>query len=130
MKIKFTHKGVFIPLLLLLIFSTHTYAQTCNTVFQQIYGGNGNDEGHAIIYTPDQNMIITGKSSSGSAGGDDGLLMKLNDKGDLLWNYVIGGVLDEGLVRVKQCSGNGLITIGQTRSAGNDKGDIWVVKTD
>jgi len=130
MKIKFTRKGRLISLLLLLIFSTQAYAQTCNTVFQQIYGGNGNEEGHAVIYTPDQNMIIAGKSTSGSAGGYDGLLMKLSDKGDLLWNHVIGGAKDDDLVRVKQTADNGFIAIGQTRSAGNDKGDIWVIKID
>lgn len=131
MKIKITCKRVFtLHLLFLLIFSVRAYAQNCNSVFQKIYGGDGSDEGHAIIYTPGQNMIIAGKSTSGSEGGYDGLLMKLNDKGDLVWNHVIGGGKDDDLVQVKQTSDNGYIAIGQTRSAGNDKGDIWVLKTD
>lgn len=97
MKIKLIGRWVFITQLLLLIFSTHTFAQTCNTVFQHYYGGSGNDEGRAVIYTPDQRVVIAGKSSSGSAGGYDGLLMKLSNEGDVLWNHVIGGMGDDQL---------------------------------
>jgi gliding motility-associated-like protein len=129
MKIKVTCKRVFFLCFLISISSSQIHAQTCNAIFQQIYGGNGDDEGHAIIYTSDQHMIIAGKSTSGSAGAYDGLLMELNDQGDLLWHHVIGGKQDDDLVQVKQTTDNGFIAIGQTRSEGNHSGDIWVLKT-
>lgn len=129
MIINFTRLKVLF-VLLLAGFSRLNAQDKCNTVFQQIYGGSGEEEAYAVISTSDRSMVVAGRSTSGSAGGYDGFLLKLDNAGAVIWTRVIGGTGDDELLNVKQTADNGFIAIGKTCSSGNPQGSIWIVKTD
>ena len=74
--------------------------------------------------------MIAGKTNSFGNGGYDGLLVKVNKKGNVVWSKAFGGSGDDDLVEVKRTSDNGYIACGNTRSYGNAMGDAWLIKVD
>lgn len=115
--------------LLLLLFSALNWAQT-KIVFDRHYGGTKNDRAEAIQTTTDGCYIVVGSTESFGAGSSDIWLMKLNEKGDKIWEKTYGGVHNEKAFDVKQTKDGGYIIVGYTETASNGGADVLLVKTD
>ena len=114
--------------------------------WQTKLGGTHADEGGGIISTADGGFLVAGTtySSDGDVtsilhGESDYWIIKLNEKGNVVWSNTFGGSKQENLKNVICTSDGGFMLIGYTYSNLNDgdvtdfKGgscDIWVVKTD
>ncbi|KAA2224819.1 T9SS type A sorting domain-containing protein [Chryseobacterium sediminis] len=110
--------------------------------WQKSLGGSGLDEAQSIQQTSDGGYIVAGSSSSndgdvsGSQGGQDYWVVKLNNTGNIQWQKSLGGSDSDQLSSVQQTSDGGYIIAGTTVSTdghvtvsyGNN--DFWVVKLD
>ena len=106
---------------------------TCSngiSFFQKLYGGAKDDLAEWLAATADSGYVIAGHTNSVGNGGIDGLLTRVNKKGNTVWSRAVGGSGNDVLYGIKRTSDNGFIAVGQTKSYGNAAGDAWLVKLD
>jgi len=121
-----------------------------NKVWDNTYGGNGDDALTIIRGTLDGGYILGGFSESGiggnktqpSKGGFDFWIVKINSNGEEQWDKDYGGAKDDLLNSLQQTSDGGYILAGFSSSGvSGDKtqpnwdttnftSDYWVVKID
>lgn len=115
-----------------------------NIDWQKTYGGDYIDELRAIAPTSDGGCLVGGYSNSPKSGDktDDTLgegdywMLKLDPKGELLWQKTFGGDKDDALYALTPTKDGGFIVGGNSDSGAvksklkaNGKGvDFWVVK--
>jgi dipeptidyl aminopeptidase/acylaminoacyl peptidase len=81
-------------------------------LWEKTYGGEGYEEGKAIIPSGDGGLMIAGTTSSFGAGGQDAYLVKVDWDGNELWSRTFGGPLDEMVSAVHQTADDGYLLIG------------------
>ncbi|HSU29335.1 MAG TPA: hypothetical protein VLJ68_13200, partial [Chitinophagaceae bacterium] len=107
-----------------------TTCQSGTPLFQKIYTGVADDVGYEMALAADSGYVISGWTNSFGNGDYDGLVMKVNKKGNTVWSKAIGGTGYEYFSRIKRTSDDGFIICGVTKSYGNTAGDAWLVKID
>ena len=100
------------------------------SLYQKTYGGAKDDFGNQVAQAADSGYVIVGKTNSFGAGGYDGLITKINKRGNVVWSKTVGGSGNDELGAIKRTSDNGFIVCGSTRSFGNPIGDAWLIKLD
>ena len=110
--------------------------------WQKSLGGSDSDEANSIQQTTDGGYIVAGFSSStdgditGTHGGMDYWLVKLDSVGNLQWQKSFGGTGDDRAYFIQQSSDGGYVVAGYSGSndgdaTGNHGGmDYWLVKLD
>jgi hypothetical protein len=108
--------------------------------WQKSLGGTNEDYTNSMQQTIDGGYIIAGASSSndgdvtGSHGGYDYWVVKLDGFGTLQWEKSLGGTNDEREYSIWQTNDGGCITAGRSLSNDGDvtgnhgNNDYWVVK--
>jgi len=113
-----------------------------NTIWENKYGGTGQDRANSIYETADNGYIIAGESTStdgdvtNNKGRSDFWVVKINNNGALLWEKSLGGSSFDTAQEIKQTTDGGYIVVGTTYSSNGDvigahggQGiDIWAVK--
>ncbi|NNC69335.1 MAG: hypothetical protein HKN90_00775 [Flavobacteriaceae bacterium] len=113
-------------------------------LWQKSYGGSGIENGHAAIATNDGNYIIAGTAIS-----DDGLIsspkgnadiwvIKINDRGELLWERSFGGSGFDSAFAISKSNSifSSYIIAGHSKSSDGDlsvnngENDYWVFQID
>ena len=111
-----------------------------NLQWKKSYGGILDDVASSIQQTPDGGYIVSGCTSS--IGNDvrenNGLydiwIIRLNDRGNLLWQKSIGGSGNDFAQIIRQVSGGGYVVAGVSDSGDGDitgnhgNTDFWIVK--
>jgi hypothetical protein len=100
------------------------------SLYQKVYGGTKDDFGYQIAQASDSGYVMIGKTNSFGGGGYDGLLTKINKRGNVVWSKTVGGSGNDELSSINRTSDNGFIVCGATRSFGNAAGDAWLIKLD
>lgn len=110
-----------------------------NIIWKKTFGGSGLDNCYRIIEASDGNYYLTGYTEStngmgtGNHGGRDLVVAKLNASGQLVWQKVLGGSLNEEGACILETSSGKLIVAGYAESADGDltqnRGmrDFWVI---
>ncbi len=98
------------------------------TSWIKTYGGNGNDQAHAVQQTTDGGYIVAGWTSFYETGSTDVYLLKTDFFGDTLWTKTYGTSTYEKGNFVRQTPDAGYIIVGEVYISGYY--DIYVVKTD
>jgi len=117
-----------------------------NVVWDRTFGGSDDDYLAAIRVTPDGGLIIGGSSSSGisgnktaaSLGSYDFWIIRLNARGEKLWEKTFGGSSLDSLQDLQLTSDGGFVAGGASFSpSGENKTsaligafDFWVVRLD
>jgi hypothetical protein len=108
--------------------------------WQKNYGGSSFDDALSIRQTTDGGYIVAGDTESndgdvtGSHGGYDVWLVKLDSTGNLQWQKCLGGSTDDTAASIQQTSDGGYIVGGSTLSNNGDvtgnhgNWDYWIVK--
>lgn len=99
-----------------------------NIQWQKTIGGYGNDELISIIQTHDGGYLLAGNSNSpksdlkseNSLGGKDYWIVKLDPKGEIIWDKTLGGEYTEEVKAIYETK-DGLVLFGQTNSPENEK---------
>jgi len=99
-------------------------------IWQKTFGGLDWDFANDLVLASDGNIIVCGNTSSFGSGKRDGLILKYDLAGNLLWQKIIGGIENEELRSVIKTNDNLLATVGLTESKGDVNGDCYFVKFD
>lgn len=115
-----------------------------NLQWQKRYGGNGLDIGNQIHIMDDGNFLIAATSSSndgdivgnhGTAGYTDGVLLKIDAGGTLLWSKCYGGSRNDELMDIEIVNGR-IYAAGYANSIDGDipasqkNYDVWLLALD
>jgi len=101
-----------------------------NLQWTKTIGGLNRDWSSSLIQTSDGGYAIAGSTTSFGAGEADVYVVKLDANGNLQWTKTIGGPKDDGGASLIQTSDGGYAIAGSTRSFGEGRGDVYVVKLD
>lgn len=101
-----------------------------NLIWQKTFGGLDWDFGSDLVLAADGDIIVCGNTSSFGSGNKDGVILKYDLFGNLLWQKIIGGTEDEEFRSVIKTNDNLLATVGYTGSKGDVNGDCYFVKFD
>lgn len=97
-----------------------------DTIFQKNYGGEGDDVIEAVVQTYDGNFVLAGRTNSFGNGKSDAWLLKVNVKGDTLWQKTMGSSGDDAFNDIIQTTDGHLVAVGSTTANGRE--DTWVYK--
>jgi hypothetical protein len=112
------------------LFNSFVFAQAPDSMWTRGFGGSLSDQGNSVQQTSDGGYVIVGTTQSFGAGASDVWLLKTDANGDTLWTRTFGGDSTDIGNFVLQTSDQGFIITGHTRSFGNGKSDIWLIRTD
>ena len=113
-----------------------------NIQWQKSFGGSGEDKASSVKQTNDGGYIFVGSTNSTDGditfnhGYTDCWVVKLDNLGNISWQYCLGGSGQENGYNIQFTNDGGFIIIGNTDSndfdvSGNDEGKRnWVVKLD
>jgi hypothetical protein len=97
--------------------------------WQKTYGGGSWDIAFSSEETSDGGFIVSGTTSSFGTGDDDIWVLKLDVKGDVIWQKTYGGKKADRAGGAEQTKDGGYVVVGTSSSFGSSK-DIWVIKLD
>ncbi len=117
-----------------------------NILWNRLYGGNADEIAESIHQTTDGGFIIAGYSASSASGDVTGInnglndywVIKLDAAGNIVWNKLYGGSLNDYAYSIVSTTEGGYAVTGYAISSatGNVTGinhggsDIWVLKLD
>ena len=96
-------------------------------IFQFSYSASGDDVIEWIIPANDGNLVLAGNTNSFDESGD-GLIMKTDQHGNIIWSKIYGGPGLDQIVRIISCTGGGYVAIGLTDSYGQGDRDAWITR--
>ena len=130
-------------LLWLLLCALSGLAQTPPALtWQKALGGSSGDYAYAVTPAPDGGFVVAGYTSSydkdvtGTHGGYDAWVVKLDASGNKIWQKALGGSDDDQVYAVTAAPDGGYVVAGSTNSTDGDVSgnhgsyDFWVVKLD
>ena len=101
------------------------------TIWRKAFGGKKRDLAGALTKTTDGNLVAVGYGESFNKGGDkDAYIIKLDTKGNLLWQKAYGGDDAEMMHGVAATKDGGVIAVGTTESFGKGEKDIYILRLD
>ncbi len=116
-----------------------------NILWQNSFGGTGNETATSIHQTNDGGYIFAGYSNSDNGdvtenkGSNDFWIVKLNENGNIQWQKSFGGTAKDDAFSIQQTIDDGYIVAGTSGSingdivghyGGTDTLDFWLVKLD
>jgi predicted secreted protein len=100
-----------------------------NMMWNRTYGGQFDDEAHALIQTGDGGYAIAGDTSFAN-GNEDAWLVKTDSNGIMQWNQTYGGAKLDTILSIVQLSDGTYALAGYTLSFGEGLSNAWLLKTD
>ena len=101
-----------------------------NKIWDKTLGGTSEDWANSIIQTRDRGYMVAGWTKSMGAGKTDVWIIKLNERGDLVWDKTFGGSENDEAHSIVQTDDGGYAVTGWTKSKGAGNADVWVIKLD
>jgi len=101
-----------------------------DSLWANSYGGTGADYGYTVELTPDGGFLLAGGTASYGSGYNDAYLIKIDADGNVLWEQVYGGSMDDRAYSICLAMDGTIMLTGTTESYGSGKLDIYLIKTD
>jgi hypothetical protein len=98
--------------------------------WSRTYGGSRPDDAGSVQILADEGYIVAGETESFGSGGSDGMVLRLDERGEVLWQKAYGGVNDDSLSFILAIPTGGFIAAGSTESSGEGDLDAWVLRLD
>jgi len=111
-------------------FWTVKYDSDGNQLWNKTSGGNDSENGYGVAVDSNNNIIVTGPTSSFGAGNSDFWTVKYDSNGNQLWNKTLGGSSIDNGFGVAVDLDNDIVVAGYTFSFGAGAYDFWTVKYD
>jgi hypothetical protein len=96
--------------------------------FEKTFGSSGNDFSRSVKQVPDGSIYLFGNTDSGSYGGNDFSLIKLDQDGNQLWTKYYGTANSENGLYLNTTSDHNFVFVGESVTATNV--DILIYKVD
>ena len=84
----------------------------------------------AGLVTGAGDMILAGFTGDEFKSQADAWIVKLSPRGRKKWERTLGGSDNDYFFDIEEVSDGGYIAVGATRSKGNGKDDVWIVRLD
>jgi len=94
------------------------------------FGGTGDDKGYEIVQDQEGNYIIIGQTSSIGNGEDDVLLLKVNSRGEEVWQKAFGGPFNDRGFSLAAAKDGGYILTGRTEVIEDESANVYLIRTD
>ncbi len=101
-----------------------------NKVWDKILGGKDWDNASAVKQTIDGDFIVVGYTKEKGAGEKDLWILKIDKKGEIIWERVYGNMGNDEALSVQNTTDGGYIIAGYTVSFEADIKDGWLLKVD
>ena len=101
-----------------------------NKVWDRTFGGTSEDWANSIIQNKNGDYIVAGWTKSMGAGKTDVWIVKLDKRGNLIWDKTFGGSENDEAHSIIQTNDGGYAVVGWTKSKGAGNSDVWVIKLD
>ncbi|MCB9178798.1 MAG: hypothetical protein H6590_05185 [Flavobacteriales bacterium] len=98
-------------------------------LWSQLLGGPGVDEGKAVVEMANGDLLIAGFTNAGTAGGYDGLVLRTDAAGEVIWERSFGGADWDFFHGIARDLDDGVWVVGTTYSMGVG-GDAWLLHLD
>jgi len=95
-----------------------------NIIWQKTFGGNDNDYALSILALSD-GCLVGGETRSFGAGNGDAWVIRLSERGDILWQHTFGGP-GHDVANAIDKHGNQFVIAGSTSSFGQGADDAWL----
>jgi hypothetical protein len=100
-------------------------------LWARTWGGSGLDQANAVAMVANGDVVVTGRSDSAGAGGNDALVLRLNGgNGTLVWARTWGGPGNDYATSVALAANGEVVVVGYTNSFGTGNGDAFVLRLD
>ncbi len=100
------------------------------SLWERRFGGPDTDQVFAIASTRDGGAAAAGHTRSQGAGESDLWLFRLDARGNLLWERVLGGAANERARGIAAAPEGGFLVSGFTASRGAGDRDAWILRID
>lgn len=116
--------------------------EKANVQWRGYYGGTNNDRAHSVVQADDGGYVMAGFTESAdfdienSRGSYDFWAVKVDDKGNLVWEGSYGGTGIERAQDISKTVDGGYVITGNTFSSDTDvsknngESDVWLIKID
>ncbi len=94
--------------------------------WEHVIGGILDDEAHAVTEMPSGGYALAGHTRSNGSRNRDAWVVRLDQRGKVIWQQVIGGPLTEKVFGIVATDDDGLAIVGKTYSAGAGGADVLV----
>jgi len=98
--------------------------------FSQTLGGTGTENAYAIAQTKDNGFVVVGETNSSGAGDLDFWLVKLDEKGNKLWDKTLGGPNADSASAVVAAPDGGFAVAGTSKTSAANGKDFLAAKLD
>ena len=98
--------------------------------WEKTYGGGERDGISSLVLTSDDGALLGGYTESKGAGEEDMYLVRVDAKGNKLWDKAFGGGERDGISSLVLTSDGGALLGGYTESKGAGNGDMYLVRVD
>ncbi|MHA1276711.1 MAG: hypothetical protein ACTSQ8_05960 [Candidatus Helarchaeota archaeon] len=93
-------------------------------------GFQEHDEAYEIVVDAANNIYVAGILYNSSINNNDGLLLKFNPNGEVVWNQTWSGIANDDRWENIAIDGNSLYLVGTTKSIGAGMEDVLLAKYD
>lgn len=97
-------------------------------VWERTFGGANSDSATVARPIPGGGFFVVGNTRSRGAGGSDGMVARLDERGKTRWEYLYGRGGNDYLLSAANASGGGLVAAGRTNSTPDGKNDAWIIR--
>ncbi len=101
-----------------------------DTMWTRTYGGASYDFGYGVCLTPDGGFLVAGVTLSYGAGGREGLAIRVDADGNLVWLQAYGGTSHDAFMDIHRTAEDTYVMVGTSYSLGPGTGGLWVVMID
>ena len=101
-----------------------------NILWDKTYGGSGDDWVVSLIQTSDSSFALVGGNESQGNGKSDAWIIKLDNKGNKVWDRAFGGSDWDSAYSLIQTTDGGYAVTGGTYSDGVGDNGAWIIKLD
>ena len=102
-----------------------------DVLWTRTYGGEETDQAYHILQTLDHNYVLVGWSDSYGAESEDGLIIKVDGDGEVIWTRIYGGPDDEKFWHCTTTPDSGLVLVGYNNPENiDDRIRGWMFKVD
>lgn len=103
-----------------------------NLLWDNVYdsgpSGTSGDHGRGFLQTQDGNILIFGTDDSNTFGSNEGVILKIDENGNLIWKRIYGGNANEHLQEGIELPSGNVMACGSCQSFGPGNVAAYVVK--
>ncbi|MGK5092187.1 hypothetical protein WDW89_09290 [Deltaproteobacteria bacterium TL4] len=97
-----------------------------NKLWDPTFGGTERDEGHFILETHTQELLVLGHTYSKGNGKNDVWVIKLDALGNMIWETTLGGDSWDNAFQMQETPDGRIVVAGVTSSKSEGKSGVWV----